>query len=120
MSAPAVAGVPITFRFGLRGRRWGDPGPVVLLLHGHDDVPASFDGLVAPLVESGHQVFELDDPTSESDPPAARTAEYAAAIAEAAAELRGLERVVAYGAGVPAAAQALANGLRAERIVLLD
>lgn len=118
MSAPAAAS--ITFRFGLRGRRWGGPGPVVLLLHGREDAPANFDGLVAPLVESGHQVIELDDPTSQSDTPAARTAEYAAAVAEAAVELRALESVVAYGVGATAAAQALANGLQAERLVLLD
>jgi alpha-beta hydrolase superfamily lysophospholipase len=119
VSALAVAGVPITFRFGLRGRRWGEPGPVVLLLHGHEAAPASFDALVAPLVESGHQVIELDDPTAASATPAARTAEYAVAISEAAVEIPSLESVVAHGVGASAAAQALADGLRAERAVLL-
>ena len=36
----------ITFRFGLTGRRWGDWGPVVLLVHGRDDEPSSFARLI--------------------------------------------------------------------------
>ena len=117
MSAPAAARV--TFRFGLTGRRWGDWGPVVLLLHGHDDEPGSFGALIEPLLAAGRQVVALDDPTQESLDEAARVSEYAAAIAEAAVELRELEAVVGHGRGAAAAAQALGQGLGAERAVLI-
>lgn len=109
---------PVGFRFGLSGRRWGDGGPVVLLVHGREDAPALFAQLITPLVASGRQVIELDDPTTQA-PDDVRVAELAAAIAEAAVELRGLEGLAAYGLGAAAAAQALTQGLAVERVVLL-
>ena len=117
MNAPAAA--PVTFRFGLTGRRWGDWGPIVLLLHGHDDEPATFGALIEPLLAAGRQVVALDDPTQEPFDEAARVSEYAAAVGEAAVELRELEAVVAHGRGAAAAAQALGQGLDAERAVLI-
>ena len=117
MSAPAAT--PVTFRFGLTGRRWGDWGPVVLLLHGHDDEPASFAALIEPLLAAGRQVVALDDPTQEPFDEAARVSEYAAAVFEAAVELRELEAVVGHGRGAAAAAQALGQGLGADRAVLI-
>ena len=117
MSAAAAG---ITFRFGLTGRRWGDWGPVVLLLHGRDDEPASFARLIEPLLAAGRQVIALDDPTSgETGDELLRVAEFAAAIGEAAVEMRELESVVGHGRGAAAAAQALTQGLSAERAVLL-
>ena len=61
----------------------------------------------------------LDDPTDLGADDAARVAEYAAAAAEAAVELRDLESVVGYGLGAATAAAALTQGLPAERSVLL-
>ena len=117
MSTPAAG---VTFRFGLTGRRWGDWGPVVLLLHGRDDEPASFASLIEPLLAAGRQVIALDDPTSgETGDESLRVAEFAAAIGEAAVEMRELESVVGHGRGAAAAAQALTQGLGAERAVLL-
>lgn len=113
MSARRVA-----FRFGLSGRRWGDSGPVVLLVRGHEEAPELFARLITPLVASGRQVVELDDPTT-SEPGELRAAELAAAIAEAAVELRGLEGLAAHGLGAAAAAQALTQGLAVDRVVLL-
>jgi pimeloyl-ACP methyl ester carboxylesterase len=115
-----VPAAGITFRFGLTGRRWGDWGPVVLLLNGRDDEPASFARLIEPLLAAGRQVIALDDPTSDDigDEPL-RVAEFAAAIGEAAVEMRELESVVGHGRGAAAAAQALTQGLSAERAVLL-
>ena len=121
MSAPTAT--PVTFRFGLTGRRWGDWGPVVLLLHGRDDEPANFGALIAPLLAAGRQVVALDDPTQEQSAnvgdETARVSEYAAAVLEAAVELRELEAVVGHGRGAAAAAQALGQGLGAERAVLI-
>lgn len=116
MSAPAAG---ITFRFGLTGRRWGDWGPVVLLVNGRDDEPASFARLIEPLLAAGRQVIALDDPTQEPFDEPLRVAEFAAAITEAAVEMRELESVVGHGRGAAAAAQALTQGLSAERAVLL-
>ena len=73
----------IAFRFGLTGRRWGDTGPVVLLLHGRESAPRRFDELLEPLLASGRQVIELDDPSDVEASNDARVAEYAAAISEA-------------------------------------
>jgi pimeloyl-ACP methyl ester carboxylesterase len=110
----------ITFRFGLTGRRWGDWGPVVLLLHGRDEEPASFARLIEPLLAAGRQIIALDDPTSDDiGDETLRVAEFAAAITEAAVETRELESVVGHGRGAAAAAQALTQGLSAERAVLL-
>jgi len=108
-----------TFRFGLTGRRWGDRGPVVLLVHGGQTAPRSFAQLIEPLVASGRQVIALDDPTTESSDEAARTREFAYAIAEAAVEIRELESVLGHGLGADAAALAIKQGLSAERVVLL-
>jgi alpha-beta hydrolase superfamily lysophospholipase len=113
-----VSARPVAFRFGLTGRRWGDSGPVVLLVHGRDDVPALFAQLITPLVAAGRQVVALDDPTSPA-PDDIRVAEFAAAIAEAAVELRGLHALAAHGLGAAAAAQALVQGLAVDRVVLL-
>jgi len=120
----SAAAAGITFRFGLTGRRWGDWGPVVLLLHGRDDEPASFAGLIEPLLAAGRQVIALDDPTAAAHSgatvdEAGRVSEFAAAITEAAVEMRELESVVGHGRGAAAAAQALTQGLSAERAVLL-
>ncbi len=124
MSAPAAG---ITFRFGLTGRRWGDWGPVVLLVSGREDEPASFARLIEPLLAAGRQVIALDDPTvgapvgapSGATDEADRVSEFAAAITEAAVEMRELESVVGHGRGAAAAAQALTQGLSAQRAVLL-
>ena len=114
-----MSGAPIAFRFGLTGRRWGDEGPVVLLVHGRDAAPRGFADLVAGLVAAGRHVIALDDPTESGAAEPARVTELAAAIVEAAVELRALESIVAHGRGAAAAAQALAQGLDAERAVLL-
>jgi alpha-beta hydrolase superfamily lysophospholipase len=113
MSARRVA-----FRFGLTGRSWGEGGPIVLLVHGREDAPALFAQIVTPLVASGRQVVELDDPTTAASGDV-RMAELAAAISEAAVELRGLEAIAAHGLGAAATAQALTQGLAVDRVVLL-
>jgi hypothetical protein len=109
----------VAFRFGLTGRRWGDPGPVVLMLHAGRGAPWLPAQLIGPLVAAGRQVIALDDPTDEGADEASRVAEYASAALEAAVELRDLESVVGHGLGAAAGAEALAQGLPAERSVLL-
>lgn len=109
----------VAFRFGLSGRRWGDTGPTVLMLHAGDSAPWMLAQLIGPLVAAGRQVIVLDDPTDPLADEASRVAEYASAAQEAAVELRDLESLVGHGLGAAAGAQALAQGLPAERSVLL-
>lgn len=113
MSARQVA-----FRFGLTGRSWGDGGPIALLVRGREQAPALFAQLITPLVASGRQVIELDDPTTAA-PDEVRVAELAAAISEAAVELRGLDSIAAHGLGAAATALALTQGLAVDRVVLM-
>src|SRR5687767_627789 len=54
-------GQRVTFRFGLTGRRWGAPGPAVLVVPGGGAEQArQFRYVIESLVGSGHQVFALD------------------------------------------------------------
>lgn len=110
---------PVTFRFGLTGRRWGEQGPVVLLLDDRDAAPRVAD-LIEPLLASGRQVIALDDPSEASAARSARVSEFAAAVEEAAIEIHGLEAVVGHGLGSAAAARALELGLQVERALLFD
>jgi pimeloyl-ACP methyl ester carboxylesterase len=77
-----------------------------------------FTRIVTPLVASGRQVVELDDPTT-SAPDDVRAAELAAAIREAAVELPGLAALAGHGLGAAATALALTQGLAVDRVVLL-
>ena len=119
MNPRALPARRVAFRFGLAGRRWGEAGPVVLMLHAGGATPWLLAQLVEPLVAAGRQVIALDDPTGPDADDAARVSEYASAAQEAAVELRDLESVVGYGLGAAAAARALAEGLPAERSALL-
>ena len=98
---------PIRFRFGLSGRRWGNQGPVVLLLHGRETAPESLAYLIEPLVASGTQVIALDDPTDPAADESARATGFAYAVAEIAAEIGSHEVLVADRIGAAAAAKAL-------------
>lgn len=109
----------ITFRFGLSGRRWGDRGTVVMLVHAAEHAPDTFDQLIGPLVASGRRVILLEDPTAAAPGGADRVAEFALAIGEAAVEIRELEAVVGHALGAAAVALALKQGLPAERAVLI-
>lgn len=110
----------VTFRFGLSGLRWGDEGPVVLMMHGWEGRPTQFRHFIEPVLASGRQVVALDGPAHGESPGEESTLMgFALAIAEAAVEIRGLETVVGHSMGAAATAIALAQGLPAERAVLL-
>lgn len=114
----------VTFRFGLSGLRWGDRGPVVLALHGWEGRATQFRYLAEAIVQSGRTLIALDAPAHGQSP--GRTAHprlFAEALSEVAAEItaeRGnLETVIGHSMGAGAAAYALAQGLPAERAVLI-
>ncbi len=111
----------ITFRFGLSGLRWGRAGdPVVLMLHGWEGRPTQFARFVEPLLAARRQVIALDAPGhGESPGDQATLMEFSMALSEAAVEIRELESVVGHSMGAAATAIALAQGLPAERAVLI-
>jgi len=110
-----------TFRFGLSGLKWGRDGdPVVLMLHGWEGRPTQFAHFIAPLVAAGRQVIALDAPGhGESAGEQATLMEFAMALLEAAVEIPELEAVVGHSMGAAATAIALAQGLNADRAVLI-
>lgn len=111
---------PITFRFGLAGLRWGSEGPIVLLVHGWQGRPTQFARLVAPLRAAGRQVIAIEAPAHGRSPGhESHVFAFTEALLEVGAELRGVEAVVGHSMGGSAALLALAQGLRAERAVVL-
>lgn len=111
---------PLTFRFGLTGLRWGQPGPVVLMMHGWSGRPSQFARFVAPLVAAGRQVIAIAAPAHDRSPGReAHPVAFAEALLEAAAELRDIESVVGHSMGGAAAVLAVHRGLPAERVVTL-
>jgi pimeloyl-ACP methyl ester carboxylesterase len=110
----------VTFRFGLSGLHWGDQGPVVLMMHGWEGRPTQFRYFIEPLLAAGRQVIALDAPAHGETPgEEAHPMAFAMALQEAAVEIRNLEAVIGHSMGAGAAAIALANGLSAERAVLI-
>ena len=90
----------ITFRFGLAGWRWGDAGPVVLMLHGWQGRPSQFKHFIAPLLAAGRQVIALEAPAHGRSPGReAHPMLFAEALLEAAGELRNIEAVVGHSMG---------------------
>lgn len=111
---------PITFRFGLAGLRWGSHGPIVLLVHGWEGRPTQFAQLVAPLRAAGRQVIAIEAPAHGRSPGhESHVFAFTEALLEVGAELRGVEAVVGHSMGGSAALLALAQGLQAERAVVL-
>jgi hypothetical protein len=89
----------------------------VLVLDDRDAAPRIAE-LIEPLVAAGRQVIALDDPTEATAARSSRITEFAAAIEEAAAELHGLDALIAHGLGSAAAARALEQGLHVEHALL--
>ena len=110
---------PVTFRFGLRGLRWGSGGLRVLALHGWQGRAGQFDTLAQALVTRGMQVIAVDAPAHGRSPGnRAHATAFADSLLEIAAELGSLHAVVGHSMGGGAALFALANGLSAERAVI--
>jgi pimeloyl-ACP methyl ester carboxylesterase len=116
---PASA-VPVSFRFGLAGLRWGESGPRILALHGWEGRAAQFRGLGERLAGHGYQLLALDAPAhgrspgSEADPVV-----FADALQEVAAELGPLHAVVGHSMGGASALLALSRGLDTARSVAI-
>ena len=116
----AKGATPITFRFGLTGLRWGEEGPAVLMMHGWEGPPTQFRHFIEPLLAAGRQVIALDAPEHHASVGSeAALMEVAMSLLEAAVEIRSLDTVIGHSLGAAAVAIALAQGLPAERAVLI-
>ena len=106
------------------GETWGT-GPAVYLMHGWAGHRGQFASFVGPLVDRGYQVVAFDAPShGDSDPGAfgprsSTIVEFAAALTAVARRYGAPRAVVAHSLGATAAAVALCDGLRADRLVLL-
>lgn len=110
--------VPVTFRFGHAGLRWGSTGPVVLMMHGWGGRAAQFHAIAQALAARGLQAIALDGPAhGRTRFGLAHPASFAEALHEAAAELRDVHAVVGHSMGAGAALLALSEGLATNRAV---
>jgi pimeloyl-ACP methyl ester carboxylesterase len=110
----------------LRGRRWGDHGrPVVYLVHGWGGSGAQLHAFVDPLVDAGFAVVSYDGLShGSSDPgplgPRSASALELTAALHAVADMHGpAAGIVAHSLGCTVAANAVLEGLPADRLVFL-
>jgi pimeloyl-ACP methyl ester carboxylesterase len=126
---PQTAGrsfsVPVLGR-RIHGKRWGGPGrPVVYLVHGWGGSGAQLYGFVDPLVDAGFAVVAYDGLShGASDPgrlgPTASSAIELTAALHAVCEMHGPPAgIVAHSLGCAVAANAILEGLPAERLVFV-
>lgn len=112
--------VPVTFRFGLSGLRWGSSGPVVLAMHGWEGRPSQFARFIDPLLTAGRQVIALEAPGHGRSPGReSNVFRFTEALLEAATELRDIESVIGHSMGGSAALYAVHLGLPARRAVTI-
>lgn len=121
--APAgddAGGRRVAFGGGLSALRWGHEGPVVLMLHGWEGQATQFAALAQAVVAAGGQAVALDGPAHGRSPGAEATLmSFARAFRTVAAELGEVHALVGHSLGAAAAAIALAQGVPAQRAVLI-
>lgn len=124
---PTAAGTPFTVTVDgheVAGETWG-AGPAVYLLHGWAGHRGQLAAFVDPLVAGGHRVVAFDAPSHGRSAPggygprSSTILEFAAALEAVVAAHGPARAVVAHSLGSTAAAVALCDGLRADRMVLL-
>jgi pimeloyl-ACP methyl ester carboxylesterase len=106
------------------GEVWGT-GPAVYLMHGWGGHAGQFAEFVAPLVGRGHRVVAFDAPSHGRSAPggygprSSSIPEFAAALTAVVAAHGPAHAVIAHSMAGTAAAVALCDGLRADRVALL-
>ena len=102
--------------------RWGSrEAPAVLLVHGWGGNAAQMRGFVFPLLSAGYRVIAYDQPAhGVSEGRLTGLPDFAEVLAEVAAHHGEVRAVIAHSLGGPAAALALARGLRLEKAVLVS
>ncbi len=95
-------------------------GPTVLLVHGWSGAAGQWSPFIGPLLRAGHNAIALDLPAHGlSDGDRTNLQEIVHAIVDTAARVAPIRAVVAHSLGATATTLALAQGLRAERAVLI-
>lgn len=111
---------PVSFRFGHRGLRWGNRGPIVLALHGWEGRATQFAHFLPVLREAGLQVIALEGPGhAPGDASPANPVTFAHALMSVADDLGEPVSVLAHSMGAAATTYALTQGLEARRVALL-
>src|SRR6056297_1602941 len=112
------SGIPITFRFGRAGLRWGDSGPIVLAIHGWEGRPQQFSAIGEALAERGLRLVALTGPGhAPGDRERAHPGAFVDALFEAASELGNVQALIGHSMGGGAALLAASRGLSVQRIV---
>jgi pimeloyl-ACP methyl ester carboxylesterase len=122
---PVVSGRPargftVETRAGrLAAWNWGS-GPAVLLVHGWEGWAGQLARFVEPLLAAGLRSVAFDLPAHGSSTGRSATAlDFACAIGRVARHCGPIHGIIAHSLGGTATGYALAEGLRAERVVLL-
>lgn len=106
------------------GESWG-AGPVVYLVHGWAGHRRQLTAFVAPLVANGYHVVAFDAPSHGASaagafgPGSSSIPEFTAALTAVATAHGPARALIAHSLGGTAAAAAVRDGLRADRVVLL-
>lgn len=101
--------------------QWGEAdAPGVLLIHGWNGRGLQLAAFATPLVKAGLRVIAFDAPGHGDSPgDSVHIFEYARAIQDVAAHSGKLQGVIAHSFGVPAVAQALAQGFSLTQLVAI-
>jgi pimeloyl-ACP methyl ester carboxylesterase len=127
VSTPNVRAEPFTLDVGghlVVGEVWGD-GPAVYLVHGWAGSRTQLYSFVAPLVVAGFKVVTFDGPSHGDSEPGAfgrrssSIPEFADTLTAVVARFGRPYALVAHSLGATAAAVALCDGMRADRVVML-
>ncbi len=110
----------VTFRYGLRGLRWGLHGPVVLALHGWRGRANQFASIAKRLTAKGFQVLAIEAPGHAPHSGAlAHPGLFVDALAEVMVELGEIDTLIGHSMGAGAVLMALAQGHSARRAVAI-
>ncbi len=102
------------------GFRWGERGPLVLLVHGWGGRASQLRHFVSPLRERGYRVLAFDAPGHGASPGSELSLPtFAGVLGRVAAEFGPVEAVVAHSFGAAASAVAIAEGLKPARAVFI-
>lgn len=100
--------------------RWGESGPLVLLVHGWEGRGAQLGAFIEPLLANGFRVVTFDGPGhGASEGNRSSLVEMGSAVLDAARELGPFHAAVAHSAGAAATTLALRDGASIGRLVYL-
>ncbi len=101
--------------------RWGESGPVVLLVHGWSGRGTQLGAFVQPLLDAGCQVLSFDLPAhGDSDGKQTTLLEAAEVVKQVAHQYGPVDSVITHSFGGPCTALALQEGLQVKRVAAIS